>query len=542
MIAQSPNNADPFLSVEDVTLRLYDRVLFQNINWRFLWNQHWAVIGGNGAGKTTLMKALCGQVPAISGRIIYHFMDDAARAGTHGTSARPQDHIAYVSFDDLRTTLSRHTPFHQARWNQGVSDGRMSVSDYLSESRVKHFNPYQVADTPADHAAFAAQRRRVIELLDIKDLLPKEIVQLSDGERRKTSIARALMIRPQLLILDNPLTGLDRRFRARLTEVIRRLMQGRLWDGMRVIVVTTREDEIPPDVTHAMLVENGTIVAQGPRETVLESHAARALGGSNAREPTLHLPLDKAPLRSAPGSRILVDMRRVNVSYGDTRILRDIDWTVRRGEHWALLGPNGAGKTTLLSLILGDHPQAYANHVALFGQRRGSGESIWEIKRRIGWVAPELHLYYPRDMTGLQVVGSGFHDSIGLYRACSPEQRETARRWMELLDIKDHADVPFAKLSEGQQRLVLLARALVKDPLLLILDEPCQGLDVRNRERVRQIVDAVGGGLDTSVIYVTHNPNGLPRIITHVLRLDRGKVIEKTGREGLMRTLGTAST
>jgi molybdate transport system ATP-binding protein len=296
---------------------------------------------------------------------------------------------------------------------------------------------------------------------------------------------------------------------------------------MRVIVATPRGDEIPPDVTHVLLVENGTVVAQGPRETLLGNQAARALEQTTDRRRALHLPQHKAPLRSEPSPQLLVDMKRVNVSYRGTCILQDVDWTVRRGEHWALLGPNGAGKTTLLSLILGDHPQAYANHVALFGQRRGSGESIWEIKRRIGWVAPELHLYYPRDITGLQAVGSGFYDSIGLYHACSPGQREAARRWMELLDMGDQADVPFAKLSEGQQRLVLLARALVKDPLLLILDEPCQGLDARNRARVRQVVDAVGSRIDTSVIYVTHNVDELPGIITHVLRLKQGKIASR---------------
>jgi molybdate transport system ATP-binding protein len=533
VIVPSPNSADPFLSLEDVTLRLYEAILFQNTNWRLFCNQHWAVIGDNGAGKTTLMKALCGQVPVVSGRIRYHFMGDGG--------ARPQDHIAYVSFDDLRTTLSRHTPFYQARWNQGVSDGKMSVSDYLSESHVKHVNPYRVTDTPTDHVAFAAQRWRVIELLDIKNLLPKEIVQLSDGERRKASIARALMGRPQLLILDNPLTGLDQRFRARLTEIIRRLMRGRLWDGMRVIVATPREDEIPPDVTHVMLVAKGAVIAQGPREAVLQRYADRKPGEGSTQEPALHLPQHKAHPRSQPDSQTLVEMKGVNVSYGGTRILRDIDWSVRRGEHWALLGPNGAGKTTLLSLILADHPQAYANHVVLFGQRRGSGESIWEIKRRIGWVAPELHLYYPRDITALQVVGSGFYDSIGLHRVCSPGQRETARHWMKLLDMEDRADVPFVKLSEGQQRLVLLARALVKEPLLLILDEPCQGLDARNRERVRQVVDAVGSHMDTSVIYVTHNVDELPQIITRVLRLDRGKVVERTGRVGPAPIPGTAN-
>jgi molybdate transport system ATP-binding protein len=194
------------------------------------------------------------------------------------------------------------------------------------------------------------------------------------------------------------------------------------------------------------------------------------------------------------------------------------------------LGPNGAGKTTLLSLILGDNPQAYANEIALFGRRRGSGESIWEIKRRIGWVAPELHLYTPFDATGFDVVCSGFFDSVGLYRRCSPQQREEGRAWMARLDIADCTDAMFRQLSEGEQRMVLVARALVKQPQLLVLDEPCQGLDARNRDRVLEAVDSIGEhgyGLDTSMIYVTHEADELPKSITHVIRLRAGVVIDK---------------
>ena len=518
MSIQPPHKADPFLTLEDVTLRLCNRLCFQNTHWQFLNDQHWAVVGGNGAGKTILMRALCGQVPVVSGQIKHHF-----------GGARPHDRIAYVSFDDLSATLGSQNSFYQARWNRGVAEAKTAVSDYLSESSVKHINPYQVVDKPADnnhpadYVAFAEQRQRVIDLLDIENLLHKELIQLSDGERRKTSIARALMLCPQLLILDNPLTGLDQRFKARLTQIIQGLIHSRLGDGMRVIVATPRQDEIPPSVTHVLLVEDCRIIAQGPRQTILASQAARALMERDPLTRSKQLHQQPAP-RHPPGPQVLVDMRGVNVSYGPTQILQEIDWTVRQGEHWALLGPNGAGKTTLLSLILGDHPQVYANDVRLFGQRRGSGESIWEIKRRIGWVAPELHLYYPRAVTGLQVVGSGFYDSVGLYRACSPVQHKQARRWMEQLGIGDRAQVPFAKLSEGEQRLVLLARALVKRPLLLILDEPCQGLDAHNRERVRQIVEAIGKTTDTSVIYVTHNADELPRIIGNVLRLDKGKI------------------
>jgi molybdate transport system ATP-binding protein len=193
------------------------------------------------------------------------------------------------------------------------------------------------------------------------------------------------------------------------------------------------------------------------------------------------------------------------------------------GDHWALLGPNGSGKTTLLSLILGDHPQAYANDISLFGQRRGSGESIWQIKQRIGWVSPELQLYYTKQIPCQDVVCSGFFDSIGLFSKCSAQRRQEALSWMQRLGVAHHRDKPFSEVSEGEQRIILLARALVKRPLLLVLDEPCQGLDVHNRRRIRQIVDVASSQLDTSTIYVTHDTDELPRIITHLIRLDGGE-------------------
>jgi molybdate transport system ATP-binding protein len=524
-MTQNSHHADLFLSLENVTLRLYDRILFENTNWRFLGNQHWAVIGGNGSGKSTLMKALCGQVPVISGRITYHF---PSPGGMRRTGTRLQDQIAYVAFGDQKSVLQRYSPYYQARWNSGVGGGRVSVDEYLSELCVKHLNPYLVVDEPPDHAAFAEHKERVIDLLSIGGLLPKGVGQLSDGERRKVSIARAMMQRPHLLILDNPLTGLDQRFRTKLTGIVQRLMQGGTLDSMRLILVTTHEDEIPPGITHVLTVQKGTVLAQGPKETFLgrgttHSIVRREPPGKRERNlPTSPSSRDREPL-----PQVLVQMKRVNVSYGDVRILQNVDWTVRLGEHWALLGPNGAGKTTLLSLILGDHPQVYANHISLFGKRRGHGESIWEIKRRIGWVAPELHLYHPRGISSLHIVCSGFYDSVGLYHTCTPQQRRTARQWMQRLDVEDCADVPFDKLSEGEQRLVLLARALVKRPLLLILDEPCQGLDAGNIARVRQIVNAVGSQLATSVIYVTHNPNQLPEVITHELQLDGGRVAKR---------------
>jgi molybdate transport system ATP-binding protein len=502
----------PFITLDDVAIRLYDRVLFEHTNWKIFEDQHWAVVGPNGSGKSTLAKALCGKVPVIRGQIAYHFSTDGAK---------PQDKIAYVSFDAQRTVVGWQDPFYQARWNSDRSRDGIPVSEYLSVDRVYKVNPFQVIDHYPDPSAFEARQKEVTELLQIEALLERNAIQLSNGERRKVFIAQALLKNPRLLILDNPFTGLDREFRAKLQEIIQRLMRGR----MRVMVVETDRDEIPPGVTHVLEVEDCRVAMQAAVDAISSrSRFSKSRQAAKAQTPP---PPQPSPFQGEGAKQALIHMENVNVSYDGTQVLQGIDWTVREGEHWALVGPNGAGKTTLLSLILGDNPQAYANKVTLFGRRRGSGQSIWEIKQHIGWAAPELHLYYPVGVTCFDVVCSGFFDSVGLYHRCSPQQRETAKTWMERLGISEYTDATFAKLSEGEQRLVLVARALVKGPQLLVLDEPCQGLDARNRDRVLEVIDSIGDHLNTSIIYVTHETDDLPDTITHVIRLDAGRVVNK---------------
>jgi molybdate transport system ATP-binding protein len=508
--------------VEDVALHPFGEGSLPPIRWEILDNQHWAVVGPNGSGKSTLVKALGGRLPIAGGRIVYHFTKNGASPNGSGRGSSPQDHIAYVDFHSQKALLGQQSPFYQARWNSLGSQDAPAVCDYLSERAVKGLNPYQVIDTPSDPAEFLAKQDQVAELLGIEPLLARKIIQISSGERRKVLMARALLQNPQLLILDNPFAGLDQGFVSRLREIVRSLMQGE----MRVMVVAASWDDVPPGITHVLLVENGRVIAQGPRETVLRWLLARGtMGRADRSEQGLPGCAHEQAFDGETERRILVRMAGVNVSYNGLQVLRQVDWTVRQGEHWALLGPNGAGKTTLLSLILGDNPQAYANEIALFGRRRGSGESIWEIKRQIGWVAPELQLYYPRGVSCLDVVCSGFFDSVGLYRHCSPEQRDSALQWMEHLGTAQLAGVPFDAVSEGQQRLVLMARAVVKNPPLLILDEPCQGLDAGHRDRVLRTVDAIGNRLVTSVVYVTHDPEALPTIISHVMRLDEGRIV-----------------
>ncbi len=212
----------------------------------------------------------------------------------------------------------------------------------------------------------------------------------------------------------------------------------------------------------------------------------------------------------------------MTVRYEDRVILRDINWTVRAGESWALLGPNGSGKTTLLSLILGDNPQVYDNDIVVFGKQRGSGESVWEIKRRIGWVSPELHLHFDDGATCFEVAASGFYDTVGLFQTPSRRRRTTVLEWLAEFQVLEFAEYPLCALSTGLQRMVLLVRALVKRPQLLVLDEPCQGLDGANRDVFLRAVDKLIRNGKGTTIYVTHRKEEIPRTVKRVLRLKGG--------------------
>jgi molybdate transport system ATP-binding protein len=512
-----------FISFQGVTLRAYDRIVFPKTDWAFCDHQHWALYGANGSGKSILARAIYGQVPAVEGRIVHHFLEKSTAGPASTPNKRPLDLIALVGFEQQKAILKRQTQFYQARWHSSESDASQSVSDYLLSQHVKRADNFRTDDRPANVDEFLARQADIADLLSIGPLLEKKIVQLSNGEIRKVLLARALLKRPRLLILENPLTGLDTRFRERMKAVIERLMAR----DIRILVVTSRQDEILPGITHVLAVKDKTIVEQGAREKILNSSAVRF-------EEKRFRPFrfDESVAKPIQTNRhrgqgdVLVRMKNVNITYHRVKVLQHIDWTIKRKENWAVLGPNGSGKTTLLSLILGDNPQAYANDIVLFGRRKGTGESIWEIKEKIGFISPELHVHYPYRFSAFDVICSGFFDSIGLYRKCSDKMKHAARSWLKQLGMSSYAETRFGTLSDGIQRMILVARALVKNPQLLVLDEPCQGLDERNRRQIIGLVEAVGRRMDTGIIYVTHDIDELPGIITHVLRLEDGKAVE----------------
>jgi molybdate transport system ATP-binding protein len=230
-------------------------------------------------------------------------------------------------------------------------------------------------------------------------------------------------------------------------------------------------------------------------------------------------------------------MNNVNVQYGQVRLLHEVSWTIRSGEHWAVLGPNGSGKTTLLSLLLGDNLQVYANDIVHFGKRLGENLSLWNLRKQLALISPDLQVHYPHENTGWEVVASGLADSIGLYERVGARRRQKVDAALVSLGLASLSNQCFGQLSAGEQRLLLLARALVKNPRLLILDEPCQGLDTGNRRKLLQAVQAIGGTGETGLIFVTHYPEEIPRCTTHLLELRRGRVARQgpfTPRQSLI--------
>jgi molybdate transport system ATP-binding protein len=522
----------PFITWEYVTLRIGETFMFHGTNWEIATNQHWAIIGPNGAGKSILANALCRTVSVVDGRILYYF-DQSQNGSSKARSYLKRGEVLNISGVTQKNLLQAYGGYHQARWQSFEGANAPTVSELLTGENIEHISPYEISPLRTDESVYRERRQEAISSLGIAYLLNRKVLHISHGEGRKVLLARALMQRPKLLILDNPLCGLDTASRQHLLGIINDIIS---LNTFQVLLVVSREDEIPENITHIARVNQHQIVHAGSRQQFAEQDAQEASDVptlSSVNPVLLHAAHQHADIHHQDVP--FVEMRDVSVSYGDVQVLQEITWTMRYGEHWAIFGENGAGKSTLLSLILADNPCAYANDVSIFGCRRGSGESIWDVKRRIGWVAPELNLYYQQTTRCLSVVESGFFDSIGLYRRCTQEQAEGAHAWMEALGVEHLTDSPFGTISAGEQRLVLLARALVKSPSLLILDEPCQGLDHRHREHILYTLDVLCRHTRIHLIYVTHYWYEMPEVITHVLHLSHGQIRKiQPGKENFL--------
>ena len=448
-----------------------DYRLAEPVNFVLHEREQLAIWGPNGSGKTKLVNTIIGRYPLLMNEVKYDFGEYNHRMVC--------ENIHYMAFRDSYGDADSNY-YYQQRWHSQDVELSPTVRDVLPAEDGDEF----VSSLYADFA--------------INTLMDKLLVMLSSGELRRLQLIKALMTQPRVLIMDNPFIGLDAQTREQLRLLLQRLIAER---GLQLILVVSREEDIPDFVTRVV----------GPLP----------LSSPEGREPANIVEPNSPPwegLGEASASPI-ISFRNVTLRYGERTIFANLNWEVQRGERWALHGRNGSGKSALLGMVCADNPQSYACDISLFGRRRGTGESIWDIKRRIGYVSPEMHRAYLKDLPSIEIVASGLHDSIGLYVRPRPEQIGICKEWMRVFGIEELAERTFMKLSSGEQRLVLLARAFVKDPELLILDEPLHGLDTERREMVRSIIDAWCSRPEKTLIMVTHYPEELPSCITHHKRL-----------------------
>jgi molybdate transport system ATP-binding protein len=275
-------------------------------------------------------------------------------------------------------------------------------------------------------------------------------------------------------------------------------------------------EDIPAGISHVLVLDRGQVFRSGERQRVLDAPEVSALMSPPPLQPGKLPEPARRPYRLTPGIPLL-ELRNVSVRYGELAVLNSVNWVFRPGQHCNIAGPNGCGKTTLLSLITGENHKAYGQDITLFGQRRGSGESVWEIRQKFGKVDTQLHLNHARGMKVIEVVVSGFFDTVGLYDDWGGKQVEIARQWLNALDLGELAATPFDTLSFGLQRMVLLARAMVKSPAILILDEPCLGLDAYHTRTILDAVDHIAANSDTQIIFVSHSVGQMPGCINQWL-------------------------
>ena len=493
---------NPFISLHAVVPRIPDVTFAVPFTFSMNKGDVWTFYGENGSGKTLLSEIICGKYGLSAGSIEYPFMDEERAKTTQ--FIYPRQFIKTIHFQSTYSFSDFRDAYYQQRFNVYEVDWYPTVEDVLRQDAVDE-----------------GWWQQVVSVFRLFNLLSHRIITLSSGQLRRLLMAKALLEKPRMMIFDNPFIGLDANTRNLLKDLLERLTQT---TNLTVILVLSKYDDIPEFITHVLPVKDMRLLPKQTREDFI--HGITTFNTSLPHELAewiRNLPQkDISTISFYPqnGGEIL-RFNNVCIRYGNRTILKDICWNVNEGERWALQGQNGAGKSTLLSLVCADNPQSYSCDIHLFGHKRGTGESIWQIKRHIGYVSPEMHRAYLRDLPAIDIVASGLSDSVGLYCRPRPEQREVCRQWMRVFGIAGIQDKTFLKLSSGEQRLCLLARAFVKDPELLILDEPLHGLDLKNRQRVREIIKLFCQRPHKTIIMVTHYQEELPDCVTHRMELKK---------------------
>lgn len=475
----------PILEIQNLSFQFGSNVVLKNLNFKINKNENWQIGGPSGTGKTTLAKIISNEIKNFERNIKINFDENSEL----------KQKVVYISNWYQFTNLEGDRNFYyQQRYNKFAKNDTLTVF-----AELNHFAQKEQLDFK--------NVEKYLEIFDFQNFKEQQLIELSSGEHKKLQLVKAFWLKPQILIIDQPYTGLDVKSRKNLNQIFENLTQ----EGITLLLINN-DDEVPSCINRFAEIKNGSFLEL--------THHSEITKGEERTPKELPYFLQKPPKTNA---KEMVKLENVNVSYGEKKVLKNINWQLNEGERWLLQGSNGSGKSTLLSLLNGDHPQAYANEIYLFGKKRGSGESIWDIKEKIGIISPELHWYYDLNANVAQTIASGFFDSMSLYQKLSFEQQQKLEQILHFFDLKEDKNKKLNTLSLGKQRLVLLARTIVKNPELLILDEPCQGLDVQQTKYFNRVVDDLCKSGHT-LIYVGHFESQLPESLSHKLILEKGEI------------------
>ena len=496
----------PSIIVKDLVVKTQEQTVLDGITFSLQHDQHLAILGNAESGKTTLAKAIAGKVH-FSGNISFAFSD---------ITAMPT-RINFVeqrySFKNLSGTSQF---YYQQRFNSfDATDAPTIFEELLRSSDSKQINNIDFT----------------LDALGIFHKKNAPLIQLSSGEHKRFQLAKSLLNPPQLLILDNPYSGLDVSARNELNNLLKEISR----KGTQVILIPGTFS-IPDFITHVALLENKKLNFFGEKEDFIPDREDTNRGGNKSFNNDQEIKIFNEELLRVSNEdfqfEMIVEMKKIQLNYGDHIIFKNLNWKINRGEKWLLKGHNGVGKSSLLSMITGDHPQAYSNEIYLFGKRRGTGESIWDIKQKTGYISPELHAYFDKNISCFDAIGSGYFDTIGLFKKLSRTQYNNILQWLDFLQLSHVSKKPLHSISASLQRMILLARALVKNPPLLVLDEPSQGLDQQQSDQFVSLIDRICGDSNKTLIYVSHDERNVPTCVEKVLQLEKdGQKIYSVNQE-----------
>jgi molybdate transport system ATP-binding protein len=472
----------PVVQINNLSLKYQSKLVLKDVAWTINSGENWLLNGESGSGKSTLVKLIAAKE------------DECIQLNFDPESKFPAKALYVENWYQFKNIEGQSNFYYQQRY---VSQQAKDIHTVQTE-----FEAYGIANQ-LDFTALGP----ILSALGFINQLNATLIELSSGEHKKMQLVKALWLKPQLLILDEPYTGLDTASRQNLNELLTELAEC----GVQLILITT-EENIPICINRFAILKDLNI-------------EVKAIQTTNFIAPRKQQPLPSF-LTKSPNytSYNLVKMSGVNISYGEKQILKNINWEVNAGEKWLLQGHNGSGKSTLLSLINGDHPQAYANNIYLFGNKRGTGESIWDIKKHIGLISPEFHWYFDSSATVWESIASGLNDTVGLFTTLVDGKKVIVDELVKYFDLEEVKDELLNLLPLGKQRLALLARTIIKNPELLVLDEPCQGLDRQQTKHFNELVDELcSNGM--TLIYVAHTEAQLPQSITHRIVLQQGEVL-----------------